>query len=231
MNWTLALLLFLIGCNSETPDLSSIQGVRDPGDPLPEIIHVAGPASSVYVLNDSIDFTVTFSEPVEVSGIPSLPLSLDSNVTTASYIAGSGTNTLIFRKTIISGEFEVEGISLNGKISLNGGSIKSHFDQDPSLLNFSASTLSGVQVNAINTTFVTYNLPADGLYGAGDNFCFDVRYSAPVNISSPLITLPFILNSTEYNAGYASGSGTDTLKFCWSVPAGVSGSGLTINPV
>ena len=59
---------------------------------------------------DSIEVTVTFSEPVIVSEVPELNLEVGGEVRRASYHSGSGTKSLVFRYEVTEGETYSEGI-------------------------------------------------------------------------------------------------------------------------
>lgn len=62
---------------------------------------------------------------VNVTGIPQLSLNIGGTIVQANYSSGSGTNTLKFTYTIISGLNDANGISINANsLSLNGGTIK-----------------------------------------------------------------------------------------------------------
>ena len=61
---------------------------------------------------DVIEATVTFSEPVLVSGVPELKLYVGGKVRRAAYRSGSGTTSLVFRYVLTEGETDDDGISV-----------------------------------------------------------------------------------------------------------------------
>ena len=61
---------------------------------------------------DVIEATVTFSEPVLVSGVPELKLYVGGKVRRAAYRSGSGTTSLVFRYVLTEGETDNDGISV-----------------------------------------------------------------------------------------------------------------------
>lgn len=226
--WGLFSLLILVGCNSEIGGMSSIQGIADPNNPVPEVVYVSGPSAAIYTVGSELDFSVTFSEPVEVLGLPHLNLSFDSGNVSATYLSGTGTNTLLFRKTIIAGEYEIEGVTTTNALSLNGGSIVSIMDFDQSRLTFTRFDFPGVQVNAAVASFVTLTPPANGLYNDVTDLCFDLEYSAPVTIDSPALYIPLTIGGNSYQATISSGSGTTDLRFCYDIPPGMQAMGVTV---
>ena len=90
----------------------------------PTITAITVPANATYGAGQTLDFTVTFSEPVTVTGSPRIALTLANGVTVyATYVSGSGGQTLTFRHTIAAGETAPSGISTAASIDLNGGAI------------------------------------------------------------------------------------------------------------
>ena len=81
-------------------------------------------ANGSYNTGRTIHIQVMFSEAVDVTGKPKLSLETGSTDTQASYISGSGSDTLIFRYTIVAGD---EATDLDYKrtasLTLNGGTI------------------------------------------------------------------------------------------------------------
>lgn len=210
--------------------MSSIQGIADPNNPVPEVVYIGGPTPAIYTESADLDFTVTFSEPVEVLGLPTLALSFDSGIVHATYTGGSGTNTLSFRKTVAAGEYEIVGVSTTNALSLNGGSIAALLDFDPAKLTFTRYDFAGVQVNAAVPEFVAITPPEDGSYNDQDTLCFDLEYSAPVTMDSPAINIPLTIAGSTYAAGIVSGSGTKELRFCYDIDSGINSSGISSGP-
>jgi hypothetical protein len=74
--------------------------------------------------NTPIDITVTFSNLVDVTGVPTLLLETGVTDRTANYISGSGSNTLTFRYNIMDGDStgDLDYVATDS-LNLNGGSI------------------------------------------------------------------------------------------------------------
>ena len=65
------------------------------------------------------------SEVVIVTGTPRLQLNIGGTLVQANYVSGSGTNTLLFNYTIVAGNTDANGISINANaLTLNGGTIR-----------------------------------------------------------------------------------------------------------
>ena len=99
-------------------------------NPLPTVTNVsATTADGTYGIGTSIDITVNFSQIVNVTGTPQLSL---AGVTPfASYLSGSGSNTLTFRYAVASGDIspDLDYVSTTA-LSLSGGTIKNATNGD-----------------------------------------------------------------------------------------------------
>ena len=104
---------------NETPDTTS-----------PEVSILAissNPGSDrTYAAGDAVEWTVTFSETVEVEGTPQLRLRVGSRTRTAGYLRGTGTTELVFGYEVADGDEDTDGVSIEAGrlIALNGGTIR-----------------------------------------------------------------------------------------------------------
>src|ERR1041385_6116003 len=58
------------------------------------------------------------------TGTPHLALNIGGTTVQANYASGSGTSSLVFTYTILAGQTDTDGISINANaLSLNGGTI------------------------------------------------------------------------------------------------------------
>ena len=123
------------------------------------------PANGWYTAGQNLDFTVTFTEPVNVTGTPVIPLTFASGAVNASYLSGSGTATLAFRYTVAAGNLDADGIAVGTSISLNGGTIRDTVHSlDAGLALIGVPSATGVLVDAVAPTR-TSTSPADGATG------------------------------------------------------------------
>lgn len=95
--------------------------------PLPcvAVTNVTSPnADGTYTAGSTIDITVSFNVPVDVTGTPTLLLETGLTDRTAPYLSGSGTTTLTFRYTVVAGDAssDLDYVSASA-LALNGGSI------------------------------------------------------------------------------------------------------------
>jgi len=98
-----------------------------------------------------IPFTINMSEAVTVSGCPAncprIAVDVGGVTRYAEYSAGSGTNTLTFTYQMVSGDVDLDGVSLSSPIDLNGGSI-TDLNGNNATLTFVPPNTSGILVNA-----------------------------------------------------------------------------------
>ena len=85
-------------------------------DPGPDKTYILGRG---FGGQDSIEVTVTFSDPVIVSEVPEITLEVGGEARRASYHSGSGTKSLVFQYEVMEGETDSEGIWVrsSGEIS------------------------------------------------------------------------------------------------------------------
>ncbi len=186
-------------------------------------------ADGAYNAGQTIHVQVSFSEPVTVSGSPQLALNSGE---TAAYVSGSGTSTLTFDYPVQPGDTVATlDYAATNALTLNGGSIADPAANDADLTLASpgaAGSLSASKTITIDTTAPTVSgvsaSNANGAYRAGQTIHVQVAFSEPVDVTgSPQLALN---TSPAESAVYASGSGTSTLVFDYSVQAGDNDSSL-----
>jgi hypothetical protein len=93
--------------------------------PCISVTNVTSPTvDNTYTTNASIDITVTFSGIVNVTGSPTLLLETGSTDRTATFVSGSGSNTLTFNYVVAAGDSsgDLDYVAANS-LALNGGTI------------------------------------------------------------------------------------------------------------
>lgn len=97
------------------------------GEPVTVLNVTSAVANDTYDSGALIPIQVVFSEPVDLSGgTPGLTLALDEGPRTVAYVSGSGTDTLVFHYSVVSGDtsaaLDVAGTSA---LNLNGATLRS----------------------------------------------------------------------------------------------------------
>ncbi|TAG81400.1 MAG: hypothetical protein EAZ21_06095 [Betaproteobacteria bacterium] len=122
------------------------------------VTSVTVPPNGNYVTGQNVDFTVNWTDQITVTGTPTLSLTVGSTTVNATYLSGSGTNALVFRYTVLSGQNDNDGISV-GTLNLNGGTMSWAGFPAVRTLN-SVGNTSGIYVN--RTFTVTASAGANG---------------------------------------------------------------------
>lgn len=115
----------------------------------PTITNVTSPTTDgTYIIDDVVTVTVTFSEPVYVTGTPTLLLETGSTDRIATYAGGSGTNTLAFTYVVQPGDAssDLDYVS-TGSLALNGGAIRDAAGNNATLTLFSPGAVGSLAYN------------------------------------------------------------------------------------
>ncbi len=196
----------------------------------PTVSSGAVPANATYAAGQNLDFTVTYNEAVTVDtvgGTPSIALTLDTGGTVqAAYFSGSTTDTLTFRYTVAAGNLDANGITASTSISLNSGTIQDGTSNNAAITGIPFASTTGVLVDAVAPTVASVGASTgDGTYMAGGVVSVEVNFSEAVTVTgTPQLTLE--TGATDRVANYASGSGTSTLTFTYTVQAGDTSADL-----
>ena len=217
-------------------DLSNNRVINDPEHRVNAVSQIVSrrvssspSAPPWYAPGDRIEFTLEFSLPVTVVGDPQLEFS----VTTpgpqnefASYLSGSGTKELVFSYFVLPVDDDSDGIWWNAN------SIR--LDSDDSItgvVNGLAADLGHTERGKLedhridqNPRAVSQEVTSDPVggtgsdtYGVGDAITFEVVFNQTVTVNgSPRLRVSI---AGDKYATYASGSGTDTLTFSYTVLA------------
>jgi hypothetical protein len=201
---------------------------------LPKVTDVSSTTpDGSYKVGDTIFLTVTFDQAVVVDGsggTPTLLLETGGIDHGATYVSGSGSNTLTFAYTVQAGDASTDlDYASTSALALNGGTVRSGAGVDAVLTlpaTGGASSIAGqhaIVVDGVAPTVVSVDAPANGTYVAGQTLDLTVNYSEAVTVDTaggtPRIAVTLDTGGTAY-AEYISGSGTTALVFRYTVAAG-----------
>ena len=185
------------------------------------------PSDNFYDLGEIVEVSVTFSEAVDVSGTPRVGLRFGSFPEFADHVVSASTPTLlVFRHTVTGArDGDTNGILVapNG-LDLNGGTIHNQGTGVDANLAHGGSTGLPSRTRLVESIGVasmpqvlSANTGGVSIYGPGEVIKFTVAFGDTVNVSG----MPVLKLSTDegsFDAAYASGTGTQTLQFNWTVP-------------
>ncbi|GAB4235197.1 MAG: hypothetical protein Tsb0034_09240 [Ekhidna sp.] len=182
----------------------------------PNITSINGPADGLYGIDEVLNFTVNFDEPVNVTGDPTLNISMTSGTVAASFTGGSGTASLTFSYTVQEGDEDSDGITVSSLTP--GGGLQDDQGNDANLALNNVDDLSAVIVDGIRPVVTSVNAPADDTYGVDADLNFIVNFDEIVNlVGSPALSIT--IGSTVVAATFTGGSGTSSLTFTYTVQA------------
>ena len=187
----------------------------------PTVSAIAFTSTGPYSIGDNIDVTATMSETVTITGTPQLTLTIGNTDKTAKYHSGTGTNALLFRYTVATGDSDdTDGVSVKANaLKRNSGTIKDSIGNAATLTH---SAVDGGNTHRVDTTPPTVSSVAiisAGPYGVGSNIRVKATMSESVTVTgTPQITL--VIGTTEKTAYYHSGTGTTELIFQYTVAVG-----------
>ncbi len=206
----------------------------------PEVTDVNGPLfQGTFGVGALVPITVTFTEPVTVTGLPQLLLNSGG---IARYTGGSGTRVLRFTYLVGAGENAARlDYSGTAALSVPGGTIRNVFgsnaDADRTLpspgavgsLGYNTRMVIDTATQAVPRVLSVSSPDAAGVYHSGQTIRVQVQFDRAVTVTPSVAGLvPFL----QLNAGgtaravYSSGSGTDTLVFNYTVAIGQSSPSL-----
>ena len=202
--------------------------------------------SDTYGAGETIEIEATFSTEVVVDGNPALGIWVGDAWQSASYLRGSGSDTLVFGYTVLPGDFDVDGIKMDGGYKDSDGNWHN-------FLNHDAVTASGTDhaayrayegfddqqghkvhgnVLPIGTNMEITSTPESGpTYRYGESIDIALTLTAPVEVTgSKHLNLRVGDGDDNWRgAAYKSGSGTDTLTFSYVVqPHDLDEDGITV---
>jgi len=124
----------------------------------PTITSVSLPANKTYIVGENLDFTVTFSEAVTITGGANLPITLDTGGAVNATLNGTGASatTHTFRYTVASGTLDTDGITVGTALSLPTGATIQNASNTKATLTFSSGSTTGVLVDGVVPAVPTF---------------------------------------------------------------------------
>ena len=226
--------LGLTGPGGNQTDSDTLAITVNPNNPV-----VTGVSASdgSYGVGTTVNVTLTFSQAVNVDttgGTPTLLLETGSIDRNATYVSGSGSNTLTFSYIVQAADASADlDYASSSALALNGATIQSATG-DPAVLSLAtpgtANSLganNNVVIDGVAATVASVSVPAGSTYGPGQNLDFIVNLTEAVIIDTtggtPRLAVTLDTGGTAY-ANYVSGSGTSALVFRLTVSNGQADS-------
>ena len=182
-------------------------------------------ADGTYKSGDTLDFTVTFSEQVTAlvaGGYPRIPVTIGG---TTRYLVPTANGTALshtFRYTIANPDLDTNGITVGTAVTSNGTTAYVR-DAGQNIVGgtFASPNTAGINVDAVAPTVSSVTPIANGTYETGDTLQMSITYSEAITVDTTGGTpsIQIALASGTVNLDYASGTGTTTLVFSYTLTA------------
>lgn len=171
-----------------------------------------------YNAGDVFHFTATYGDTsVAVVGSPRINFTINGVAKTAAF-TGVATGVLTFAYTVLLADAATSGqILVTSPIDLNGGTIRDAAANN-AVVTFTPPSMAGVIIDNTAPTFGVVSLGGGPNFKSGDTMTFTAGFSENVSVTgSP--RFPLNVNGVTRYAAYASGTGTNSLTFTYTVQA------------
>ena len=190
---------------------------------IPTIIATQQPAERTYAAGDTLEWKLTFSEPVMVN-YPSRKPYLSILIGTASRQASLSwiqDSSLYFRYIVKPGEIDSVGITWKKYVLLNGNLITDSIG-NVAQLNFIENKLNKITVDGIAPDISQIILPAKKSYLLADSLLVTVQFSKKIQLIGEYKNVQFVFSTQTGNiAASLIGVNENQLIFRYNIPSRV----------
>ena len=214
---------------------SNIKQIADPVDAnKPFVLSIQNPPKGIYKSGDTLNFICRFSEKIIVNGgIPSISVTIGTSVKTATYVNGSGSDSLSFRYIILNGALDADGIKTAGTITLNNATIRDNAGNTATVSFNNTLATKDILVDAVIPVISSVTVPVTSVYKTGNILDFIASYSKKVFVATgpQLPSIPIEIGTIFKKAIYVNGSGSNTLLFRYTIQTDdIDEDGLQLAP-
>lgn len=188
----------------------------------PQVTGVSVPPNGTYAAGQALEFVIAMNEPVTVTGVPMLNLTIGEALRSAMYIESVSGSELKFRYTVAPGDLDDDGIAVES-LSVPGGAGIADAAGNAAVLTLSIlPDMSGVLVDGVAPQVTGVSVPASGTYTLGQTLSFTVQFNEEVVVQTDGGTpvLPLVIGTASVKAAYVSGTGTKEIVFEYAVKSG-----------
>lgn len=209
-------------------NVGSLYGVKLSGM-TPKVVSVSIGEKKIYKENDNIVLQVTFNEKVYVEYMfssmkPKIELTLDGGRTvSAEYSQGSGTECLEFTYQVRW--YGSDGINIGSSIIVDTyfSSIRDSDGNDADLALRGLPDTADIMIDVTWPYAIGVDIPPAVAYKAGSMLDFIIHFNEKIVVepSEEIPYLSFLLDNIKFiTVDYVDGSGTESLRFRYTVKAG-----------
>ncbi len=173
--------------------------------------------------NVTLEFLVSTSATVRVTGSPKLPFKIGSGNKFANYLSGNNTSSLRFSYLTQSGDNGDVKTTTASSLELNGGTLRGGSGNDLNLGFTGSETSRKVDTTVPLINEVRLTAPSGlGASGANTALEFTVTTSEPITVTG-IPTMGIKIGDGSRTATYHGGSGTESLVFRYTTVSGDTG--------
>jgi gliding motility-associated-like protein len=184
----------------------------------PYVMDLVLPPAGTYKPGDAITIKALISEPVNIAGAASsIDLTLNTGGTVKAYLVKNDSAALIFQYTVKDGEGDTDGITINSKLQLNGGSMADAMGNPMYIDMDSVPATTAILIDGIGPGVTGITIPP-ATYKIGDAITATVTFSENVRISNQVV-VPFLIGHQTVNASFTGVTGA-TATFTYIVKVG-----------
>lgn len=186
-----------------------------------------------YLSGERITLAVTFDEPVQVSGAPTIPIRVGAATRNATASTAVEATRLLFHYAIQNGDADANGVSVEAGATLGGAAIE---DRSGNAANPALPQLPDQPAHRVDATPpaptgspIIASTPGHGTaYEAGEVIRTTLSFGEAVRVDGePTLTL--VVGANDRTMRYQGGSHTDTLSFAYTVlPGEMDTNGVSV---
>ena len=128
-------------------------------DTVQPSMSIVVPTAKTYMVGDELIWTANYSEPVYISGQPTLPLVVGTQATFAAYHSGAGTTAIKFRYIVPINALDTDGITVSPTLLIRSGDGMG--DKAGNVAIWSSGSTTGVKIDGVAPTTPTISLTTD----------------------------------------------------------------------
>ena len=128
-------------------------------DTVQPSMSIVVPTAKTYMVGDELIWTANYSEPVYISGQPTLPLTVGTQATFAAYHSGAGTTAIKFRYIVPINALDTDGITVSPTLLIRSGDGMG--DKAGNVAIWSSGSTTGVKIDGVAPTTPTISLTTD----------------------------------------------------------------------
>ena len=151
---------------------------------VPMFVSVTPPADGTYTNGQNLDWTLNYDQAVTVTGgPPTIDLTLDTGLVSATLVGGSGTANLLFRYTVALADGDTDGVVLADVITPAGATLVDTISMTQNAeTDFTAENVATPNVRIDQAPLLAGSAPVDN--ATGESIGIDITLTFNENVQA-----------------------------------------------